>query len=244
LEGSAPMKKILIFLCLMILLVPKLANATGKDVGSMVSWNAQLRPYADHLEINLIVRNNSEQNVQLEFPTSKLYDFSILDGKREVFRFSKGKYYLQAFQYVKLQSGEEKSWTINWDYKSNQKRLSSGKYTLIARLLPSKLNGVISPQQWVTKQEFEVPALHGIHTEGKAGNYTVSGDADYSSENYYYSVDDGHNLLIARKAIPIERNAFHISFHLPNDIVTQNKSVIFTIFNAKDEPIFIQNLKK
>jgi len=238
------MKKLICFLCLMIFFLPKLAFATGEDDTSMVSWNAKLRPYADHLEINLIVRNNLEQAVQLEFPTSKLYDFSIMDGKKEVFRFSKGKYYLQAFQYVKLQSGEEKSWNINWDYKSNGKRLSSGKYTFIARLLPSKINGMTSPQQWVTKQEFEVPALYGIHTEGKAGNYTVSGLSDSSSANYYYSVDDGHRLLIGKKAIPITKDAFQISFHLPNEIVTQNKSLIFSIFNAKDEPIFIQNLKE
>ncbi|MGV3464351.1 MAG: BsuPI-related putative proteinase inhibitor [Heyndrickxia sp.] len=238
------MKKLISFLCLMILFFPKLTFATGKDDPSMVSWEAKLRPYADHLEINLIVRNDSEQAIQLEFPTSKMYDFSIMDEKREVFRFSKGKYYLQAFQFVKLQSGEEKVWTINWDYKSKGKRLSSGKYTLIARLLPSKINGMPSSQQLVTKQDFEIPALHEIHIEGKAGDYTVSGNADSSSENYYYSVDDGHHLLIKKKAIRIIKDAFQVSFHLPNEIVTENESLIFSILNSKDEPIFIQSLKK
>lgn len=240
------MKKLLSFLCLLFLIFPRLAYATGEGDTSMVSWDAKVRPYADHLEINLIVRNNTDHPIQLEFPTSKLYDFSIMDGNREVFRFSKGKYYLQAFQYVKLASGEEKNWTIDWDYQQEGKRVSSGKYTLIARLLPSKMNGMPNTNKYVTKQEFNVPSLHDIQIEGMAGNYKITGVMEDTKEKYYYTVDDGHHLIMKKKGIPISegKNTFQLSLHLPNEIFAQNESLIFSIYNAKDEPIFIQNLKK
>ncbi|KQL55003.1 hypothetical protein AN964_16830 [Heyndrickxia shackletonii] len=240
------MKKILRFLCLMMLVLPEFAYATGEDSTSMVSWDAKLKAYADHLEIKLIVRNNSDKDVKLEFPTSKLYDFSIMDGKREVFRLSKGRFYLQAFQYVNIPSGKEKVWTINWDYKSNGQRISSGKYTLIAELLPSKINGIPKSTQYVTKQEFTVPSLHDIQIEGRAGNYTIKGVLEDSNEKYYYTVDDGHRIILKKKAIRIsgDTNTFQITLRLPHEIFAQNESLIFSIFNSKDEPIFIQNLKK
>ena len=229
-----------------MLVLPEFAYATGEGSTSMVSWDAKLKAYADHLEINLIVRNNSDKDVKLEFPTSKLYDFFITDGKREVFRFSNGRYYLQAFQYVTIASGKEKNWVINWDYKSYGQRISSGKYTFIAELLPSKINGIPNTNQYVTKQEFTVPSLHDIQIQGRAGNYTISGMLEDSNEKYFYTVDDGHRIIMKKKAISISgnTNTFQISLHLPSEIFAQNESLIFSIYNSKDEPIFIQNLKK
>ncbi|MBS4172025.1 BsuPI-related putative proteinase inhibitor [Bacillus sp. FJAT-49736] len=213
----------------------------------MISWDVKLRPYADHLEINLIVRNTSDQPIQLEFPTSKFYDFSIMDDKKEVYRFSKGRYFLQAFQYINLGSGEEKKWTMNWDYKNKGERVAAGNYTLIATLLPSKIDNMQGKNQLVAKQAFTIPAIHDIQIEGSTGNYTITGIVEQPlNERFYYTVDDGHRLIVAKRIMPISKdsNSFELSLQLPLEIMSQNESLIFSIYTEKDEPAFIERLKK
>lgn len=88
-----------------------------------------------NVEIRLTAANRTEEEMHLEFPTSKLYDFTIYDETgKPVYTFGKGKFYLQAFQHLTLKKGERKTWVENW-------KGGAGTYTVKAVLLSSKING-------------------------------------------------------------------------------------------------------
>jgi hypothetical protein len=232
---------------MIILVLPNIANADGKDVSSMISLDVRLTPLANQLEIEFIVQNKSDENIQLEFPTSKMYDFSIFDeNRKEVFRFSKGKFYLQAFQYVNIKSGEEKTWKMSWDYRNHGKRIKPGNYSIVAELLPIKLNGISVPKHWLSKQNFLVPPLSNIQIKGEAGVYNVTGNGDPSDGNFYFTVDDGHLLIVDKTTIKMlgDTNEFSIHLNIPKNMITNNRSLIFALYNQKDQVIFVQDLKK
>lgn len=111
-------------------------------------------------EFELLIKNKGEASLQLEFPTSQYYEITVTDQSgNEVYRYSKGRFFLQALQNLKIEPLQTYRKIESWDYKVNGKRVPPGEYTVTATLLPSKINekSLDNSQTLVSKVKFTLP---------------------------------------------------------------------------------------
>jgi hypothetical protein len=83
------------------------------------------------------IKNQTEKEVEMKFPTSQRFDYSVKDKDgAEVFLFSSAAFFLQAEGEEVLKPAEE----LNYDINLSQLKLAPGTYTLEA---------------WMTQQDGE-----------------------------------------------------------------------------------------
>jgi hypothetical protein len=119
-------------------------------------------PYAgnERVEFELLIKNNEEAPLHFEFPTSQFYEITVTDQSgHEVYRYSKGRFFLQALQTIKIEPQQTFRKVENWDYKVNGKRVPAGEYTVKATLLPSKINNkpLSNDQPLISIMKFTLP---------------------------------------------------------------------------------------
>lgn len=79
-------------------LVPSLEVSTG---GSSV-------------DLVLQVTNPSEEPVELNFASGQIYDFVVLEGEREIWRWSEDQMFTQALRRERLGPGESRRFEAQW----------------------------------------------------------------------------------------------------------------------------------
>lgn len=133
---------------------------TEVTVIAELNWDGKVTADVDQATFTFTVKNNSEQPIILEFPTSQSYDYSVYNAQGErVYHFSKGKMFLQALQYTTLNKGEEIQFESIWNYKTNEaERVPAGMYTVNAILTIRKINDTLVHSQPSTTFEFYIPA--------------------------------------------------------------------------------------
>ncbi|WP_101843459.1 BsuPI-related putative proteinase inhibitor [Halobacillus sp. Marseille-P3879] len=79
---------------------------------------------------------------------------------------------------------------------------------------------------------------------GENGEYTVSGEAKVSGGEFFYNVEDGHNVLIEEETAQVEDvnaewSAFEINVSLSEDDLPESGSLIMTMFerDGDNQPI-------
>jgi Intracellular proteinase inhibitor len=114
----------------------------------------------ERVEFELLIKNNEATPLDFEFPTSQYYEITVTDRSgNEVYRYSKGRFFLQALQNLKIEPYQTHRNVESWDYKVNGKRVPAGQYTVTATLLPRKLNEkpFSNNQTLVSKMKFTLP---------------------------------------------------------------------------------------
>jgi hypothetical protein len=114
----------------------------------------------ERVEFELRLKNNKKTPLHFEFPTSQYYEIIVSDQTgQELYRYSKGRFFLQALQTIRIDPHQTDRKVENWDYKVNGKRVPAGQYTVTATLLPSKLNDkpLSNKQSIVSKKKFTLP---------------------------------------------------------------------------------------
>lgn len=85
----------------------------------------------DGIEFAFRVTNNEPRKVELLFPSGQTHDFTVVDSLgRNVWRWSEGRMFTQAFQNRFLESGESITYDAAW-----RATVPPGRYTAIASLL-------------------------------------------------------------------------------------------------------------
>ncbi|MBP0726094.1 hypothetical protein J5Y03_13005 [Bacillus sp. RG28] len=104
-------------------------------------------------------KNNSDQPILIEFPTSQAYDYTVYNAQGEpVYHFSKGRFFLQVIQHKSLNGGEQIQWKSTWNYKTNDgKRVPAGTYTVKPILTVWKINDKRVHSMPVTSFTFNIP---------------------------------------------------------------------------------------
>jgi hypothetical protein len=114
----------------------------------------------EKVAFELLIKNNEVSPMHLEFPSSQYYEITVTDQTgQEVYRYSKGRFFLQALQTIRIDPHQTFRKVEYWDYKLNGKRVPAGQYTVTATLLPRKLNDKpLSNQQTIfSKKKFTLP---------------------------------------------------------------------------------------
>ena len=85
----------------------------------------------DGIELAFRVTNNEPRKVELLFPSGQTHDFTVVDSLgRNVWRWSEGRMFTQAYQNKFLESGESVTYDAAW-----RASVPPGRYTAIASLM-------------------------------------------------------------------------------------------------------------
>ncbi|MFJ7936083.1 BsuPI-related putative proteinase inhibitor [Sporosarcina sp. NPDC096371] len=126
-----------------------------------MKWNGEVAVDADQALFSFTVKNESNQSITLEFPTSQSYDYSVYNAAgRQVYRFGEGKMFLQALQSTTLNSREQFQLKSTWNYNSNEAgKVHAGVYSVIAILTIRKINGELVHSKPSTLFTFYLPPI-------------------------------------------------------------------------------------
>lgn len=84
------------------------------------------------VKILFTITNNSLFNANLTFNTSQIYDYIIYQGSKEVYNWSKGRFFADVITNLKFQSRETKAFSEKWDMKDNSgKVVGDGIYKIV-----------------------------------------------------------------------------------------------------------------
>jgi hypothetical protein len=226
------MKKLIVLVSfLMWCLIPLIALAEKQPTKSEgTSFQFFINPIAspDEAHIELFLTNEGEKMLEFEAPTSQWYDFTITDEKDEiVFKYSKGKFFLQAIQKLILKPGETKIWIENVTLPSG-KNLKTGTYKVNAQFKATTLNGesikgyhtLIDEAVMVVPPEN--PIIKNVKVNKAEGSLVVSGQARPTTGAIFYVVEDGHQEWVAETKIELDTKHpswgdFSFELNLPDD---------------------------
>lgn len=87
---------------------------------------------SEQVKITMRVRNIGKDIVTLEFPTSRQYDFIIKGEDEEVWKWSRDKYFTQAFIIITINPGDSITYNSEWDQIDNiGNNVAPGRYWIV-----------------------------------------------------------------------------------------------------------------
>ncbi|USK34772.1 proteinase inhibitor [Bacillus sp. F19] len=145
------MKKLVFIMLGLLFLVGCGQTAENKDEAEEVSGDVETKEVQlavetkespESVQINITLKNNTNEEKNFEFSSGQKYEIIITDSNgAEVYKYSKGRMFTQALQYLTLPPGESQTWQETWDKKSAGKKVEAGEYTVTV-LLTGKAEGV------------------------------------------------------------------------------------------------------
>jgi hypothetical protein len=212
-----------------------------KTTAQQPAWNMEVKQGPESAEIQFTVYNNTSAKMTLEFPSSQFFDYEVVDqAGNKVYRYSDNKAFLQAIQKITLTSGQTKVWRDNWDYKSsNGKRVSAGSYTIKGTLMVKEMNGKPIEGKLVQEEkmtvESENPSFRNVGVSSLDGAYSVTGEAKVTAGSFYYTVEDGHNILKEETLVKVNKEypnwtSFTFTFDLASDNLPKDRPVLLNLY--------------
>lgn len=202
-------------------------------------------PGPERLEFEISLKNHSQSPAKIVFPSSQKFEIIVENKKgEEVYRFSKDKFFTQALEGLELKANESMTWTDQWNYMKDGKRVEEGEYIVKAELKATKVNGVPLQQRFFdSKQTYipkEHPAIKNVKVQGSKGNYTVTGKARPLAGKLFYTVEDGHNELVAETAKQTKTkypdwSEFAIEVKLPENKLPENGTLILNLYEREQK---------
>ncbi|MBY0144815.1 BsuPI-related putative proteinase inhibitor [Neobacillus niacini] len=237
------------FLCIILFLFPFSLKGEANNGENDQRFQFSIIPIAgqDKVEFEILIKNEGDEPLSLKFPSSQYYEISVTDPSGlEVYRYSKGRFFLQALQTVKIDPYQTYRKIESWNYQVNGERVPAGQYTVTAALLSRELNDkpLSNKQRVVSKVNFnlpeENPVIRNVKATGDSGNYLITGESK-GSVGLFYIVEDGHVEYITEKPIRTKRSQewehFKLEVHIPKDKLPDNGSLIFTVYERSGEEI-------
>lgn len=229
---------------LVYVLPTQLAMAIQPSFG--LALDIHVKPGTEQAEMEIILQNRSTEKRELIFSTSQVFEIQIINPKTKetVYTYSANKAFLQAIQRMVLQPKEKRRWRETWVYPNG--KVPQGehvvKLTLLAKTVDNK--PLDHNQSSIVKQVFfpEVnPTVTDLSVERNYDGFLVSGTVAANSDDLYFTLDDGHRVLIPEKRIWVRQDHFY--FLVPNnEIPLQTKgTLILTIYTKsnRDSPYVI-----
>ncbi|MBN8192475.1 hypothetical protein JI667_09955 [Bacillus sp. NTK074B] len=227
------MKAILyILICSILFMSSSLTVGAGRVP---LIFSVDALPGEEGVEIQLLLYNNSERDMNITFPTSQMFEFTIKNEKgKVVYRYSEGKSFLQALQTTELKRRGTKILKESWDYVHGGNRAPAGDYTIEAVLMGEDMNGFNHPLRATASFQIpeENPSFRNVKIREIKGVYTVSGQARVSNGSFYYSVEDGHRVLIPETFQKVNKEAPNWSDFtiILNQVKGKNDNLIVSLY--------------
>jgi len=138
LKIAFPLLSLVIFTSALSLLQGCFRDIVGpmmNDVVANLSTNKKIYTVGEEIEMTIVLRNRTDEPVNLTFNSGKYYDFIVkkLPEDKEVWRWSEGRIFTQALLSITLDPWEKQTFVFKWDQKDNDsKQIELGKYKIEA----------------------------------------------------------------------------------------------------------------
>ncbi|MCM3690230.1 BsuPI-related putative proteinase inhibitor [Neobacillus niacini] len=157
-------------LCLILFLFPFSLKGAANNGENDYPFQFSVTPIAGHekLEFEILIKNEGDYPLSFEFPTSQYVEISVANPSgHEVYRYSKGRFFLQALQTIKIAPYQTFSKVEKWNYQEDGQRVPEGQYTVTASLLSRKLNDhpIKNKQKTISKVKFNLPGEGTVTTK-------------------------------------------------------------------------------
>ncbi|TYS15849.1 hypothetical protein FZC78_14795 [Rossellomorea vietnamensis] len=234
------MKKAIVIL-LFIVSTAYYPTGTTQAGNQQPEWEVKAEEGDGGVEIELTAFNNTPDKMILEFPSSQFFDYIVMDHSgKEVYRYSDNKAFLPAVQRITLKSGEQKIWQSKWDHSSSYgQRIPPGEYMVEAFLQVKQVNGKpveerIGQTMKLTIEE-QNPSFKNVKMVSSGNSYCVRGQAKVSAGSFYYTVEDGHNILKEETMVKVNKESpnwseFEFCFDLGRDEIAKNRPVLLNLY--------------
>src|SRR5690606_24654388 len=92
----------------------------------------------------------------------------------------------------------------------------------------------------------EVRIFQNINVEGTRGNYVITGEGRPLKEEFYYTVEDGHNEFVTETMVKTDQrypnwSTFKIEVHIPEEKLPSNASLILHLYERSDKDSIIHS---
>ncbi len=253
-----------IIICIVMLFLTNILNASANGRDDL-NYQIDVIPIAgpNQAEIEVVVKNLEEFPLDFEFPTSQIFEMIITDKSgNEVYVYSKGRYFLQAFQTITIQPHESIKRVVKWNYEFEGKRVPKGEYLIYTALKPISINNkpVQNKTKLMNNQKLYVPRVnevfHNLKVSGTKGDYAISGKVKKQHKRLYYVVEDGHVEIVKESMIKVtgakqEWEEFNIDIHIPKERLPHNATLILYLYEKNNEgkkvninPLVLERLKE
>ena len=102
---------------------------------SGVRTDKQNYELGETVKITFIIENPTQQDVTFRFSSGQKYDIWVVGDTGEIWRWSRGKAFTQAFTSLTLKPGERRTFEEAWNQTSNQgNQAAPGTYSIFAQL--------------------------------------------------------------------------------------------------------------
>lgn len=225
-------------------------DSANMDVDEMLSFSASSEKEKDMVRFELTLRNETEKDVTLTFPSSQKYEIIVSKDDTIVYQYSKDKMFTQAITEEIIKSNEELVLEEEWQYDQS---LASGEYDVEIHLLVTEVNeekvdvkkytatGSLQIESEeatdTSNQEEEIPEdmIKNVEVTGDNGAYMIRGEVHGAIGTLFYEVEDGHQYLIDATEVPIEANnkwtEFDIEVSISEDKLPTNGALILFLYN-------------
>ncbi|MCM3667441.1 BsuPI-related putative proteinase inhibitor [Mesobacillus maritimus] len=233
-------KKILLVFFLFTLVVAPFTTVLGAESEEYDKLLFFIEPIVDgsKVQFELIVRNEGEAPIHLEFSNAQLYEIIVADKEgNQVYQFSQEKGFAQMIQHIRLKPGEDKTWIETWENHA----LPKGSYQVAAELVAKKINGKPFKglkDSTMMKVPMHNPMFKDITVQGEKGDYYVKGLTRTVEGKFYYTVEDGHNQQVTETKMKINKSEkqwkdFAINLSIPTEKLPRNGSLILHLYERK-----------
>ncbi|MDQ1147118.1 hypothetical protein QE429_003945 [Bacillus sp. SORGH_AS 510] len=237
-----------ILFCIIMLLVPSMTKTVTNGVNEL-DYRFYVVPTVEPemVRLEIVLENTGDVPLHFEFPTSQLIEMTITDDSgKEVYDYSKGRYFLQAFQTVSIEPHQTFRRIEKWNYQFKGRRIPPGEYTVHTTFRPIRLNEqpITNRVKLRNVQKFTVPEVNqvfrNVKVSGTKGEYVVTGETKAANGNGYYTVEDGHKQYINETRIEVpkeeaEWRTFQLKVHLPKENLPPNGSLIMNLYERGKE---------
>lgn len=117
-------------------------EVSGNVETKEVQFTVDAKERQGNVQFEMTLKNNTDEEKNFEFRSGQKYDIIVQDKNgAEVYKYSRGRMFTQAIQYVNLLPGESQTWQETWDLKSDGEKVKPGEYNVIV-VLTGKAEGV------------------------------------------------------------------------------------------------------
>ncbi|WP_407272403.1 BsuPI-related putative proteinase inhibitor [Radiobacillus sp. PE A8.2] len=212
-------------------------------------------PSEEQVTFHMELSNNGEETVELGMSGGQQFEIVVTDASgQEIYRFSEGKAFIESFVYKEIPAGKSLEWTEEW----NDTEIADGEYEATITLLPVQINKQgIENNPFTQTKTFTVSKnttassslpkadgkvidgiVNNIKVEGSNGEYKLKGEVSPIVEELYYTVEDGHSVVVEETKITVESDEwspFEIQVSIPSDQLPNNGTVSMYLYDKNPE---------
>lgn len=207
-----------------------------------LNYRTAVQPDIEQTIFTMELINTGDDTVELGFSSGQQFEIVVTNAEtgEEVYRYSEGRAFTEAFVYKPVEPGQSLTWKEVWEYGND---IQPGTYNAEVTILASQINKqVIEGQPFVKQFSFEIPeekersAFRNVKVEGTAGKYKVTGEARVSEGGFMYHVEDGHNLLVEDTPVQVAEDAdsswseFELDIEIPEEQLPVNGTLTLVLY--------------